>query len=386
MGLLDATVLCAALLGSCMLLRGRFRLAGAAAVMKLFLIAVFAVMIDVPSVYAVIVRLNVDQGWYGATAHSVADAVSSYGLFIDYSYVVGNQNFLYNAILGLYTAANGSLNPLSWLLLNFAVYAGIIFFCLRIKRTLGVKGRDDFFALALFLLPSLNIYSMLMLRDLLIGLALCAFIDALLARRYLSQLLLLGAVFALRNQFAFILFFASALEWYIRNRKTVALPLRLSAIGLGSIAVLIIAAGGRYGYLLNYFNLSFLYGFFSWVPLGFLGLDFIVQDRSVLAASFSSLVLYRLISPDTFLLPLFFLVSLVRSRSMSASWKRLSFVLCVVLFIYCFGYYSEYKLMFVRLFIPFYALFFVLSYDTIIDALHGIADKIPWRILRAHRV
>lgn len=386
MGLLDAGLLSIALLGSCMAIRGRFRLLGAAAFAKLFVVAVFAFLSDVPAVHDLVVRLNVDQGWYNATAQSVADAVSKYGFFIDYTWVVGNQNFLYNAVLGVYAAANGSLNPVSYLLLNFAVYAGIVFFCLRIRRTLGGKGNDAVFAAVLFLLPSLNIYSMLMLRDLLIGLVLCAFIDALLMKRYLSQVVILSVMFALRNQFALILLLASAFDWYMRNRRIVALPLRVSIGGLAAIAALFVVADSRYGYMLDNLNPWFLAGFFSWMPFGFLGLDFVVQDSSVLAASFGSLVLYRLISPETFLLPLLFAVSLVRAKRFSPEWRRLAGVLCLVLLVYCFGYYTEYKLMFVRLFIPFYPVFFVMTYDVFADVCGRIYETIQGRVLRANRV
>lgn len=386
MGLLDAGLLSLAFLGSLMALRGRFRLLGAAALAKLFVIAVFAFLSNVPSVHQIVVRLNVDQGWYGATAQSVADAVSKYGLFIDYTWVVGNQNFLYNAVLGIYAAANGSLNPVSYLLLNFGVYAGIVFFCLRIRRALGGKGDETLFAAVLFLLPSLNIYSMLMLRDLLIGLVLCAFIDALLSRRYVSQIVILLVMFALRNQFALILLLASAADWYMRNRRIVALPLRLSIGGIAVIAALLTAAGSRYGYLLDNLNPWFLAGFFSWIPFGFLGLDFIVQDSSVLAASFGSLLAYRLISPETFLLPLLFAVSALRARRFSPQWRRLAGVLCLVLFVYCFGYYTEYKLMFVRLFIPFYPLFLVMTYEPLAQICGRVREIISRRMLRAHRI
>ena len=50
MGLLDAGLLSIALLGSCMAIRGRFRLLGAAAFAKLFVVAVFAFLSDVPAV------------------------------------------------------------------------------------------------------------------------------------------------------------------------------------------------------------------------------------------------------------------------------------------------------------------------------------------------
>jgi len=379
MGFLDVALLSIAFTAVLFLFKNRDqRIFSVVLFAKILFIAFFAVMIDVPAVRDMIVRLNVDQGWYFNTAMTVSEAVRKYGLFINYSWVVGNQNFLYNMILGLYAAANGALNPLSYLLLNLAVSCGIVFFCVRIRRKLTGSTDVMFFALILFLLPSLNIYAMLMLRDLMIGLVVCAFFDALLSRRYLRIALLIAVMYFLRNQFAFILLLAALIDFYLRNRKIVPLPLRISLGGLAACVIVPVAAGTVYGYIFGYFNLQFLYGFFSWLPFGFLGLDFIVQDRSVLAASLGSLIAYRIISPETLLLPLFFIVSLFRGF-VSDDHRRIAAVICPVLLLYCFGYYTEYHLMFVRLFIPFYPIFFVLSYDTAVAVFTRCAEKIRQR-------
>ncbi|MGL4369687.1 MAG: hypothetical protein ACRCUT_08455, partial [Spirochaetota bacterium] len=199
---------------------------------KLVCIFFFSALIDAPFVKSILVRLNTDQLWYHDTAYAVSDAVARGGLFIDYPSVVGNQNFLYNVILGLYARANGSLSDISYLLLNLIIYIDIVFYCVRLRREITGKSGSRIFALLLFLLPTMNIYSFLMLRDLLIALVLCAFLYYLVLRRYIPLAVSLVLIYYLRNQFAYILILAAAVWIYCSVRRQIPLAVRISSAGI----------------------------------------------------------------------------------------------------------------------------------------------------------
>ncbi|MGL4370314.1 MAG: hypothetical protein ACRCUT_11695, partial [Spirochaetota bacterium] len=203
----------------------------------------------------------------------------------------------------------------------------------------------------------------LMLRDLLIALVLCAFLYYLVSRRYIPLAVSLVLIYYLRNQCAYILILAAAVWIYCSLRRQIPLAVRISSAGIILTAGIFISAAGRFGYIYDYCEPLFLLNFASWLPFGFLGLDFIMQGTGVLAASVSSLIFYRIISPETVLLPVLFIITAFHSGK-SERHARLLFVVSAALLAYCFGYYIEYRLMFIRLFIPFYPVLFVLSYDT----------------------
>lgn len=334
-----------------------------------------------------------DQFWYIETASVIAYEIADTGWGTDYFAIVGLHNRLYNVVLGWLTFANYSPDLVLFRLLN--VFASLVLIVFGIRLADALYGPDRTLrvtcALGLAVLPFTNLYSMIVTRDVLIAACVMAFMYGMVRRSLAIQAAVFAIMFYLRIQFAFVLL-VIAVGWLVMNHSHFSRlgRKRLIWTGLGIVIV-----GGASWVVANLvpqlrhvtavLGPAFLLEFASAFPISFLGLDFLFADASKTNLPRIQLLLGRVIAPETIILPALLIYTTLRSSRLGLPviHRRFLLVLWIAIGIYAFGYYVEYRLMFVRLLLPFYPLMYIAVLPVFLRAIARIRGGLRARMAYA---
>ena len=336
-----------------------------------------------------------DQAFYVETAHAIAMASLTEGTAVlDYSSIVELHNLSYNVLIGWATSLNpyGGVggasggttvaNLLSYRFLN------ILFSTLLLAAALGLVGwlygesrsAPLYRTLTLWgvgLMPSVVIYSQMVLRDVMIAMRFTAFVDGLVARRPLLTVAVTALMYLTRLQLGLILC-VGVVGWVLlrilggRRRGPVQTGVSLAVLGATAFGATFVFPS--VAFVRGYVKPEVIVDLVTFFPSSILGLDVLFAPAEDLALSRAALLRTRLVVPDTFLVPLLAALAAVvgprGDRSQRSSETTL--VVWAMVLVYALSYYVYYGFMFVRLMMPFYGVLFVLALPLVLRVLRRL--------------
>ncbi len=310
-----------------------------------------------------LIPVNPDQHLYVETASQIVDALRTSPLAVDYAGIVGLHNRLYSIALGWLAYLNGGGSVFLYRLFN--VFVSFLLAAIAYSLACHVApqhrstGRLAFVTIGL--LPSVNAYAMLVLRDVLLAVAVAAVALGLFSRKHWLTIAGLAVAYYTRVQLFFLLVGAAALFAalrFLRHCGRYGPALRGSLVAVFLIVGFFVAPfvlPPEYDYT-HARTLASLGRFVVSVIPCLLGLDFLMVDRASLELSRSTLALTRIILFDTWLVPLMFLGSVVLYRRMDSQQREFHLWVWAVSLGYAAGYWIAYGAMSVRLMVPLYPL------------------------------
>ncbi|MDM8527688.1 hypothetical protein QUF58_05680 [Anaerolineales bacterium HSG24] len=342
----------------------------------------------------VILPGNVDQFWYIGMAEVTAQEINKDGFFVDYADVLGvyyPKYLLYHYILGWLAFSKGD-NLFTYRLFNMFTSLLIVIYGVKIAQTLYGKNNllyQKYVIIGLGLLPSTNMYTLMVMRDVLITLLVTMFIYHLIKWQIIPLILTLGLTYLTRWHLVMIMGTVSA-GWSLIGSRL--LSSKKSGIKIWQ-TVLIAGILAITGYAMTYVvpslafmrnyvtNTSLLLNFGMAFPISFLGLDFAFTDASNLAISRTRLLLGRLIAPETIILPflMFLLITRKSSVTITSLHKKLQIVFWLSILVYTFAYYTNFGFLTIRALSPFYPYMYLLVLPLIVTGV----QKLP-RFLGLH--
>lgn len=356
------------------------------AVVALKLAILAAVSLLVPVIWPGgegLIPVNPDQHLYLETSSRIAEALAVSPLAVDYRGIVGIHNLSYSVALGWLAFLNGGGNLFLYRLFNVfvsMVLAGLSYALARSLCPRSTRAPTVVF-LGVAVLPSVNAYSMFVLRDVLIAAVVMSVVLGLFGRKLWLALAGLAVAYFTRIQLFFLLVGAAALFASVRAVRHT----------------------GRYGHALRWVLVAgFVVAGFYLVPLvlppeydcthastvlGFgrflvrlvpslLGLDFLFAMQGSLELDRATLAAARLLLLDTWLVPLLFMGAAVCYKKMTESWREFYLWVGAVSVGYAAGYWIAYGGSFVRLLMPLYPLFLVAAAGGLLSAMdHRAAER-----------
>jgi len=333
---------------------------------KLGLLAVVSVL--VPIVFdAEILPVNPDQLFYVVTAERIAERIADANpLAVDYAEIVGLHNLLYSVLLGWLAFLNGSASVLLYRVFNAflsMVLAGLGYALAR--AVFPVARKTWLYAfLGCSLLPSVNAYTMFVLRDVLIGVLVLLIAVSLYGRRYWLALGGLLLAFYTRIQLSFLLVGACGLYagFGLARRLGRWAPALRGALVVGFVVagyfIAPLVLPPEYDYTQAWNLAGFGRFLLRFVP-SFVGLDFLLVAPEGLELGRSTLAIVRLVMIDTWAVPLLFLLGVLLFRKMATRWREFYLWTLALVLGYAAGYWIAYGALMVRLWVPLYPLLLV---------------------------
>ena len=313
-----------------------------------------------------IIPINVDQHWYLNNINSICHQLQSGVFGVNYREIVGIHNRLYDIIGGWLTFLNGG--DAVGVMKNFNIFVanGIVLFGYLITREIYPREYrlQRMVVLVLAMMPSINLYSMLVLRDVLLALCCSVFFFTLLKKKVIGTILVIGLTYYLRLQFAYIMIMIVLLDVFLERNPSLSrsrvIGLCLAAIAV-SYAMTMIIPG--IGYLRQFLRLETIWKFtLSFVP-SLLSSDFLFLPSGH-ELSVRELLFFKALTPEVFFLPLFALSSLIkglRGRESNAKLVRLMILVFVFVSVFAFGYHIEYGAVFTRFYLTTYPVLVVIA-------------------------
>jgi len=310
-----------------------------------------------------LIPVNPDQQLYLETSSRIAEALRVSLLRVDYAGIVGLHNRSYSVALGWLAFLNGGGSILLYRLFNVflsLVLAALAYALARCLYPLSTKAHRLTF-LGVSLLPSVNLYSMFLLRDVLIAAVLMLVVVGLFGHRLWLAVAGLALTYFTRIQLFFLLAGAAALYAAMRaarhaGRYAHALnPVLAAGFVVAGYFVAPFVLPPEHDYTRALSILSFGYFLVRLVP-SLLGLDFLFAEQGALELERSTLAGARLLLFDTWLVPLLFMAAAVRYKRMPVRCGRLYLWAAAVSVGYTAGYWIAYGALIVRLLMPLYPL------------------------------
>jgi hypothetical protein len=334
---------------------------------------------------------NPDQFWYVETADRIATELRSKN-FVNYFEIVNIHNRLYNILLGWMTYLNGSCSILLYRMFNtmISIAIAIIGYYFALNIYPNQRHYYTFAYIFLSFLPSLNIYSQYVLRDILISFLNILFFYLLWIRKWTILLIVIYIMYYLRIQMSYIyvaILLIYALILIFKGLHFQPKKQRKYILILEVFIVIILIS-----YLLSlFFNVDYLFHYlfkFDFLkiivrfPFSFLGLDFLIADESKSYFSRSILLLSRLLMMDGFILPLIYIFTVYKYFK-EKDFALINFIIILSFSIisYYIGYSMEYSVTFLRLWIPFYPIILIV----ILPSLEKIVTKYFYAIFSFKR-
>lgn len=336
-------------------------------VLALKLVLLGAVSLLVPVLWPEgggLIPVNPDQHLYVETANRIADALRVSPLSVDYAGIVGLHNRSYSVVLGWLAYLNGGGNLFLYRLFNGFIsllLAGLAYVLARRLYPRSLQAASLVF-LGVAVLPSVNAYSMFILRDVLIAAIVMSVALGLFGRRYWLTIVGLVMAYFTRFQLFFLLVGAVALFAAIKFGRRfgqygpVLRGVLLAAFAIGGFYVAPLVLPPEYDYSHASSLLSFGRFLVHLVP-SLLGLDFLLVDPGSLELGRSTLVAARLLLVDMWLVPFLFMGIALHYRRMDGRWREFYLWVWAVTIGYMAGYWIAYGTVFVRLLMPLYPLF-----------------------------
>uniref|UniRef100_A0A7C3RJI0 Glycosyltransferase RgtA/B/C/D-like domain-containing protein n=1 Tax=Dictyoglomus thermophilum TaxID=14 RepID=A0A7C3RJI0_DICTH len=334
---------------------------------------------------------NPDQFWYVETAQRIAVELRSKN-FLDYYEIVNIHNRLYNILLGWITYLNGNSSVLLYRMFNtmISIAIAIIGYHFSISIYPNQRLYHTFAYIFLSFLPSLNIYSQFVLRDILISFVNILFFYLLWIRKWAILPIVIYIMYYLRLQMSYIyiaslLIYATILIFkslHFESKKHKKYILILEIFIVMTLISYLLSLFFKVDYLFQYI---FKFDFWKIIirfPFSFLGLDFLIADESKSYFSRSILLLSRLLMIDGFILPLIYIFTVYRYFKVR-NFDLINFIniLSFIMMSYYIGYSIEYNVTFLRLWIPFYPILLLM----ILPSLKNIVFKYFYAILNFKR-
>jgi len=326
-----------------------------------------------------LIPTNPDQTWYIETAKTISDELTI-GHSPDYNDIIVLHNRSYNIILGWLTYLNGGIISIfSFRLLNCLFSMGIAIIGFYMSRKLYPEESllHCYTLIILLFLPSINVYSMFVLRDILIAFIVIVFFYGIITNNPIWIIVSMIAGYYTRAQILLVMAAVIVIHLLITKKifqkEKFSIIKLIVAIILGvGIAVLMIAyIFPSYAYMLTMLESKNLVKLLSQFIISLFSLDFLFVDLSgPNVLSRESLTLSRIIMFDSILLPFLLLLMFIRHKKYFRKYPALQisgFDLIITMLFYFAGYWTEYGLTFLRLFLPFYPIMLVLVTPIIRD-------------------
>ena len=261
-----------------------------------------------------LIPVNPDQKLYLETASRIAEALRVSLLKVDYAGIVGLHNRAYSVVLGWLAFLNGGGSALLYRLFNVFLSLVLAALAYALARSLYPPSRKAavLVFLGVGLLPSINLYSMFVLRDVMIAAILMLVVLGLFGQKFWVIIVGLALTYFTRIQLFFLLVGAIVLFAVMRGAQRAGrwahgLSLALLAgfvIAGYFFAPLVLPPEYDYSHAMSI--LSFGRFLVHLVP-SVLGLDFLFADQTALELGRSTLGAARLLLFDTWLVPLLFM-------------------------------------------------------------------------------
>jgi len=312
---------------------------------------------------APVLPINKDQYWYIDTANTIASELADNIVNVDYSGIVGLHNRLYNVLAGWLTYLNGGNSIMVIRSFNVFCSAAIIIIGYFLVRELYPEEADyqSMTIVALGLLPSINLYSALILREILIALLVTLFFYFIVTNKKLMSLLILLATYYLRRAISYIMIVIFLLSGLQKNRR-----LSLVRVIILTSATILLSYAATHlfpviSYTRAYFQIGVIVRFFLSFFTSFLSLDFIFTDTAR-EISTNQMLLLKMMTPEVFFLPILTLFKVFkRKQLMGEKEQELLFLVLIFIVMFSFGYFMEYGAVQTRFYIPIYPLLLVIN-------------------------
>lgn len=350
--------------------------------LKLGLLA--AVSVLVPMVWpdgGGLIPVNPDQHLYMETSGRIAEALRVSPLSVDYATIVGLHNRSYSVALGWLGFLNGGGNVFLYRLFN--VFLSMVLAGLSYALARSVCPRSRRVPMLVFLgvafLPSANVYSMFVLRDVLIAAVVMSVALGLFGHTLWLVLAGLAVAYFTRLQLFFLLAGAVALfvSMRVARRAGPYSPALKWVLAAGFVVAGFYLAPLVLPPEYDYTHASSVSSFGQFlvrlVP-SLLGLDFGFAVQGSLELDRATLAAARIVLVDTWLVPLLFLGAAVCYRKMTESCREFYLWVGAVSVGYAAGYWITYGVVFVRLLMPLYPLFLLAAAGGLLRSTdHGAA-------------
>jgi len=328
-----------------------------------------------------LIPVNPDQHLYLDTANRIAEALQVSLLRVDYAGIVGLHNRAYSVALGWLAFLNGGSSILLYRLFNVflsMVLAALAYALVRSLYPLSKRAAALIF-LGVGLLPSVNLYSMFVLRDVMIATVLMLVVLGLFGQKLWVMIVGLALTYFTRIQLFFLLVGALALFAAMRGARRarrwahgLSLVLVAGFVVAGYfVAPLVLPPEYDYSHAMSIL-LSFGRFLVHLVP-SVLGLDFLFADQASLELGRSTLAAARLLLFDTWLIPLLFIGGAIWYKKMVPKCREFYLWVAAVVMGYAAGYWITYRVVFVRLLLPLYPLFLSAVGVGILSLREGVA-------------
>ena len=196
--------------------------------------------------------------------NSICYQLQKWRLWCELQEIVGIHNRLYDIIGGWLTFLNGGDAVGVMKHFNIFVANGIVLFGYLITREIYPREYrlQRMVVLVLAMMPSINLYSLLVLRDVLLALCCSVFFFTLLKKKVIGTILVIGLTYYLRLQFAYIMIMIVLLDVFLERNPSLSrsrvIGLCLAAIAV-SYAMTMIIPG--IGYLRQFLRLETIWKF-----------------------------------------------------------------------------------------------------------------------------
>jgi hypothetical protein len=328
-----------------------------------------------------LIPVNPDQKLYLETASRIAEALRVSLLKVDYAGIVGLHNRAYSVVLGWLAFLNGGGSALLYRLFNVFLSLVLAALAYALARSLYPPSRKAavLVFLGVGLLPSINLYSMFVLRDVMIAAVLMLVVLGLFGQKFWVILVGLALTYFTRIQLFFLLVGAIVLFAAMRGAQRarrwaheLSLALLAGFVIAGYFfAPLVLPPEYDYSHAMSI--LSFGRFLVHLVP-SVLGLDFLFADQTALELGRSTLGAARLLLFDTWLVPLLFMGGAIYYRRMAPKFREFYLWVAAVVIGYAAGYWITYGAIFVRLLVPLYPLFLLAAAVGISSVRDGISQ------------
>ncbi|MEN3010401.1 MAG: hypothetical protein ABDI20_05410 [Candidatus Bipolaricaulaceae bacterium] len=337
-----------------------------------------------------LIPVNPDQNFYYDTIGQIACALRENPLCVDYNAIVGLHNRSYSVVLGWLAFLNGRESVLLCRLFNILLSLLLAGLAYGLACVIYPQKRTRFYVfLGAALLPSINMYTLFVLRDVLIAVLTTTFIFGTFARRYWLTLLSLVLTYYTRFQLFFL--FVGSMLLYIGLRLVSRLGFSEKVVKSVFVAMFVLTTyflaplvlPPEYEYTQTWGLAGFGRFLGRFIP-SFVGIDFLFTPQEMLELSRPVLAIARGFLFDSWALPILFLMGFWFYKRAPNQWKEIYLWTWAFIASYAVGYWHAYGRLMIRLWIPLYPLLLVVA-APIAEALLSQPLFKKWLTIKFHR-
>lgn len=307
-------------------------------------------------------NLYPDQVFYLETAHKIHENIVQDGIFLDYESIVGLHNWLYSFFGGIILLINKS-NSLILGYRFFNLFTHSILIVLGYKYLYNTSAtKRQLAVIVLSIMPSFLLFSVLILRELMLATVILLFFYSIKKNNIISFLSSIIISYYLRKQLIFIytliviLFFCY--KFIVKNNKFFS----FIAISILACVGLVLINKSDYSYFLTYLNFSEVFYFTKVLVTGLLSISFLFNQEA-LSVPVLKMLFVKLTTPEVFIIPIVYILQIKKMLI-----NRIFCLFTLFILFYSFGYFIEYRFISTRYFLVLYPIMVCLILETYSDA------------------